>query len=1112
MISKRSHPAYKNKPTKSYKSQDDTLSSFGRFRPDEDEFEANLDFAMPKRTTMHWWEEGYAPMLSEQSRPVRTLSAMLPEHKSSMSAEHKRNVKEGGNVKEGSEYSTNHASAYTSFNQSSSKQSLASSFPASDNLASVSPVIPVASGTSVTSKQYPTSKNRGVSKHQPLRNIAEDQQDTPDGFNEWGVTSHNFAQRLINKVNSKRSQPKSALQSARSLVQNKSYQERLQEHWLQQTPDSNMPRDGLAQAESYAQFIAQHRAMLSGQVMQSDQPPITHRAQHTAISSTLQHEQQEQPSKLQQEQPSKNSSTEDITGKHEPTETLSLSVLDNKELVKQEAGHLKTEATALNIGKGGLKTETALSTGNGGLKTKAALNMDVAAASYAEQVKQLQQHSQMQREQQRIDSHLPYRQQLKAQKQMRRLQRLQSLESQTATSFDESSTTFASWHSAAENFEPSFASYGVNARYKSSNLYLHNQVDHDRPYASASQVNLSSQSMLHDASINNTSRTNHPTNVTRVNHALHITNDDVDLDANLNADIDADFDAAVNTDFDANMDAEFEYDFADAYEDPASWERLKVALAKESVKQAKHNKFRMEQAELLAERNAEQSEIAAVMKRHAQQSQTASWTGCEPVLVEDEDFEIADSADIENSVDATDLADTEYLDMPADESEQNWDEPWDTQHKAQEMVSFVAVHNEHPTVKSKVQSLMSTAEKLAMVRAMAQQAGVDLHEQPLQLSLGAKGKLSDGAKNKLSVQRAESSAVEQPSLGDYKQYAEPIEDISSAHSQSLEDEKSSCSPQIDCVDDKTLATSRLEKTARSQQTAKLVRTALAQDVGQLIQEQNGVQAVLLQNGGQGVSLQDAFPSPQLKGAIQSPQLQSTAQSFQPAESRRFIEETYVLDDSINPTHGLGQDPSFELELDDFAYTNFNETQPKRSQGRGIGRGKRRAAGSAQANGKAPANATTKKSQPEDVLAFNYMVQLLTRREYSKSELRQKLKDRYSPEAVEKALTRCEEYGYQSDSRHAEMLVRHMQFSGYGPQKLYLEARRKGADADEIKRLAAEVDWEEIAFEVLSRKYTVQQVADYKVRSKVLAFLARRGFNADCCYSALRRLQNSEENS
>lgn len=1105
MISKRSHPAYKNKPTKSYKSQDDTLSSFGRFRPDEDEFEANLDFAMPKRTTMHWWEEGYAPMLNEQSRPIRTLSAMLPEHKSSMSAEHKRNgkeseatehkrnvkeasnVKEGGNVKEGSADSTNHASAYIS-----SKQSSALSFPASDNLASVTPVMPVASGTTVTTKQYRTSKNRGVNRHQSLRDIAEAQQDTPEIFNEWGVTSHNFAQRLRNKANSKRSQSKSALQSARSLVQNKSYQERLKEHWLQQTPDSNMPRDGLAQAESYAQFIAQHRAMLSGQVMQSDQPPITQMAQQTAISSTLQ---QDQPSKLQQEQSSKNSSTEDITGKHEPTETLSLSVLDNKEVVKQEAGQLKTEATALNIG-------------NGGLKTKAALNMDVAAASYAEQVKQLQQQSQMQREQQRIDSHLPYRQQLKAQKQMRRLQRLQSLESQTATSFDESSTTFASWHSAAESFEPSFASYGVNARYKSSNLYLHTQVEQDRPSASASQVNLSSQSMLHDASINNTSRTNHPTNVNRVNHALHITNDDVELDANLNTDIDAAVNTDLNADFDANMDAEFEYDFADAYEDPASWERLEVALAKESVKQAEHNKFRMEQAELLAERNAEQSELAAVVKRHAQQSQTASWTGGEPVLVEDEDFEIADSADIENSVDATDLADTEYLDLPADESEQNWDEPWDTQHKAQEMASFVVVHNEHPTVKSKVQSLMSTAEKLAMVRAMAQQAGVDLHEQPLQLSLGAKDKQSDGAKNKLSIQRAESSAVEPPSLGDYKQYAEPIEDISSANSQSLEDEKSSCSPQIDCVDDKALVTSRLEKTARSQQTAKLVRTALAPDVCQLIQEQNGVQAV---------SLQDAFPSPQLKGTVQSPQLQSTAQSVQPAESRRFIEETYVLDDSINPSHGLGQDPSFELELDDFADTNLNETQPKRSQGRGIGRGKRRAAGSAQdngkdpANGKAPANATTKKSQPEDVLAFNYMVQLLTRREYSKSELRQKLKDRYSPEAVEKALTRCEEYGYQSDSRHAEMLVRHMQFSGYGPQKLYLEARRKGADTDEIKRLAAEVDWEEIAFEVLSRKYTVQQVADYKVRSKVLAFLARRGFNADCCYSALRRLQNSEEN-
>lgn len=149
--------------------------------------------------------------------------------------------------------------------------------------------------------------------------------------------------------------------------------------------------------------------------------------------------------------------------------------------------------------------------------------------------------------------------------------------------------------------------------------------------------------------------------------------------------------------------------------------------------------------------------------------------------------------------------------------------------------------------------------------------------------------------------------------------------------------------------------------------------------------------------------------------------------------------------------------------------------------------------------------------PEDVQAFNAMVQMLTRREHSQVEIRQKLKERFSAEAIEIALKRCVDSGYQSDARHAEMLVRHMEFSGYGPQKLWVEAKRKGADEDEIKCLALEVDWDSLAYKVLTGRYSAEQMQDYTTRNKALAFLARRGFSASSGYAALQRLQNCAEN-
>lgn len=145
-------------------------------------------------------------------------------------------------------------------------------------------------------------------------------------------------------------------------------------------------------------------------------------------------------------------------------------------------------------------------------------------------------------------------------------------------------------------------------------------------------------------------------------------------------------------------------------------------------------------------------------------------------------------------------------------------------------------------------------------------------------------------------------------------------------------------------------------------------------------------------------------------------------------------------------------------------------------------------------------------------AVNEMVRLLTGREYGAQELTEKCLLRFTPEAVAQALAICQERGYQSEERYGQMLVRHMEFSLYGPMKLQLEARRKKVSWELLQELSADVDWEQLAYEALVKKYGLT-VLDYPTQRKALAYVARRGFSSSCCLNALHRmLQEARENS
>ena len=148
---------------------------------------------------------------------------------------------------------------------------------------------------------------------------------------------------------------------------------------------------------------------------------------------------------------------------------------------------------------------------------------------------------------------------------------------------------------------------------------------------------------------------------------------------------------------------------------------------------------------------------------------------------------------------------------------------------------------------------------------------------------------------------------------------------------------------------------------------------------------------------------------------------------------------------------------------------------------------------------------------EVTLAYNEMIRLLTAREYSAYELTRKCTGRFAPAAVAAALARCQEQGFQSDERYADLLVRHMRLALYGSYKLRLEAQRKGVDWHlvEAALVKNELDWYELAYQCLCKKYSAADLLDYKTRVKANGFLGRRGFETAEREYALARLARGE---
>ena len=152
-----------------------------------------------------------------------------------------------------------------------------------------------------------------------------------------------------------------------------------------------------------------------------------------------------------------------------------------------------------------------------------------------------------------------------------------------------------------------------------------------------------------------------------------------------------------------------------------------------------------------------------------------------------------------------------------------------------------------------------------------------------------------------------------------------------------------------------------------------------------------------------------------------------------------------------------------------------------------------------------------KSKSKDSNAFAAALRILTRRDRSETELRQKLKQfGFSLPAIETAIEKCREYNYVDDSRYATERARALMRSGRGVgAKILQDLRRRGIDEITARQalIAAEEEFSayDLLREQLNRRFPNFNYANAsnRERQRVIGFFQRRGFSLEQIFTILK---------
>lgn len=141
---------------------------------------------------------------------------------------------------------------------------------------------------------------------------------------------------------------------------------------------------------------------------------------------------------------------------------------------------------------------------------------------------------------------------------------------------------------------------------------------------------------------------------------------------------------------------------------------------------------------------------------------------------------------------------------------------------------------------------------------------------------------------------------------------------------------------------------------------------------------------------------------------------------------------------------------------------------------------------------------------------------LGRRARTEQEMRDKLTAKEIPaEEIEAVIKKLKEYGYIDDQKFAEDFQRSRDdYRPTGARRLKLELRHKGIAKEILESVAVDPDREfqlaAAAAKSRLRQLAILPKADFNRR--MMAFLARRGFNYDVIKRVLTDLQSDEKSN
>ena len=143
----------------------------------------------------------------------------------------------------------------------------------------------------------------------------------------------------------------------------------------------------------------------------------------------------------------------------------------------------------------------------------------------------------------------------------------------------------------------------------------------------------------------------------------------------------------------------------------------------------------------------------------------------------------------------------------------------------------------------------------------------------------------------------------------------------------------------------------------------------------------------------------------------------------------------------------------------------------------------------------------------DISPWNKALELLSRREHSVYELKQKLKIKINDlqiDELDEVIEKLKNQNLLSDQRFALAVIKQKSSQGYGPKFIELYLKNKFVSSNYYDIYEQNINWIEICVNQIAKKIRSSSVS-LEEKEKISRFLSNRGFNFEIIKSAFNEL-------